>query len=354
MNKNKALARISLFLTAIMFISLFSASCTREEEPPKKGMQEIHEDEGLPVTIEIISKKDFKEYLTFYATLSGIKETTKFSNMADKISKINADVGDYVKEGQVLVEFPTDNPTVNFEQAKAAYELSKKNHERMKALYESGDIAKAKLDGAETQFLVDKRNFEAMKQIVMVEAPISGQVVEMKVKEGDDIGMQKPLFTVAQLTTMKAKLWASEQEVAKLKKGMEAVIQNGGIEHKGTIREIAMAMDDFRKAFGVEVHFRNPKKLLKSGVTTEVKIKTYENPDAIAIQKNLLIQQGDDNYVYLVRNGKAVKQQVQTGGMEDINVEITQGLQPGDSLINCCKSLLEEGIKVKVRNKGEK
>jgi membrane fusion protein, multidrug efflux system len=353
MNHKKLLSHFLKFFSFALIFATLTVACTREEKAPEKGMEEIQAEEGLPVTVEVLEHQVFKKYLNFYATLKGIKETTEYSKMGDRIVKVNASVGSFVKQGDVIIEFPLDNPQVSFEQAKAALELSKKNYERMKALYESGDIAKAKLDGVETQYTVDKRNFEAMNQIVKVQSPISGQIVELHVKEGDDIAMQKPLFTVAQLGSVKAKFWASEAEVANLKNGMQAVIKNGGKEHTGIIREIAMAMDNFRKAFAVEAHFNNSGNMLKSGVTTEVKIKVYENTEAIVIQKNLLNREAQRDYVYLVKDGKAVRQYVTVGNIEGINVEITEGLNPGDTIINCCKSLLEDGKKVKVRNEGE-
>jgi membrane fusion protein (multidrug efflux system) len=353
MNYKKLKTGILAFFAVTLIIASMSSGCTREEKPPEKGMEEIQAEEGLPVTVEVLQNQVFKKYLTFFATLSGIKETTEYSKMGDRVVKLNASVGSFVKEGDVIIEFPLDNPQVSFEQAKAALDLSKKNYERLKALYESGDIAKAKLDGAETQYTVDKRNFEAMNQIVKVRAPISGQIVELYVKEGDDIGVGKALFVISQLGTMKAKFWASEAEVAQLKNGMQAVIQNRGEDHTGNIREISMAMDMVRKAFSVEAHFPNSGNKLKSGVTSEVKIKVYENPEAIVIQKNLLNTEKDKDFVYLLKDGKAVKQYVTIGKIEGINVEITEGLKPGDTIINCCKSLLEDGIKVQVRNEGE-
>jgi len=354
MNYNRIKLVFLTFFAVTLLIASFSTGCTREETIPEKGMEEIQADEGLPVTVEMIKPQVFKKYLNFYASLSGIKETTEYSKMADRVVKLNGSVGSFVKEGDVIIEFPLDNPQVSFEQAKAALDLSKMNYERMKALYETGDIAKAKLDGAETQYTVDKRNYQAMNQIVKVQAPISGQIVELYVKVGDDIGMNKPLFTIAQLGTMKAKFWASEEEVSKLKTGMQAVIKNGGEDHTGTIKEISMAMDNMRRAFAVEAQFNNSKKLLRSGVTTEVLIKTYENPQAIVIQKNLLGKEGEKDFVYLVKDGKAVKQYVKIGMIEDINAEILEGLNHGDTIINCCKNLLEDGKKVKVRNEGVK
>jgi len=353
MNYKKLKTAILTFFAVTLIIASMSSGCTREEKSPEKGMEEIQADEGLPVTVEVLQHQVFKKYLTFFATLSGIKETTEYSKMGDRVVRVKASIGSFVKEGDVIIEFPLDNPQVSFEQAKAALDLSKKNYERLKALYESGDIAKAKLDGAETQYTVDKRNFEAMNQIVKVRAPISGQVAELFVKEGDDIGVGKPLFIISQLGTIKAKFWASETEVAQLRNGMQAVIQNGGDDHTGNIKEVSLVMDNVRRAFSVEAHFPNSGNKLRSGVTSEVKIKVYESPEAIVIQKNLLNPENDKYYVYLLKDGKAIKQYVTIGEIEGINVEIKEGLNPGDTIINCCKSLLEDGIKVKVSNKGE-
>ncbi len=334
-----------LILIAIIALSLFA--CEKEKKETK-SIEKIRAEKGIPVEIKKIEKSEFVKELHFFSTLKGAKEAVKRSMTADKIKKINANVGSYVKEGQIIVEYPTDNPSLQYEQAKVGYENAKKTYERMKALLEAGETSRQNFDNAKTQYLVQKRNFESLKQILYVESPISGYITDIPVNEGDEIGTGKPLFTVAQINKMKAKFWSSEEEIAKIKKGMSATIEYSGSGRKGRISKVAMAMNPKRKAFAVEAIFQNSDKELISGVTVEIAVKIYENPDAIIVPKNLIVTRGDKNWIFVEKDGVAEKREVEIGMQNGVSVEITKGLKEGENLINCCQNQLSDGVKVQV------
>ncbi|MFP4528157.1 MAG: efflux RND transporter periplasmic adaptor subunit [Candidatus Kapaibacterium sp.] len=348
MNKRIWNKTVSLFVGAA--IALIAITGCEKEEKASRSMEEIRRDEGVPVSVMEVNYEDFSKKLSFYSNLSGIKESSEYAMISDKIVKINAQVGDYVKEGQVIIEFPTDNPAVQYEQAKIAYENAKKTYERMKSLLEAGETSQQNFDNVETQYLVSKRNYEASRQMVKVDAPISGYIVQMLPKVGDDWGIGKELFTVAQVDRMMAVLWVSETEIGQIRKGMTASIESAGKQYRGTVSQLSMAMEEKTRAFRVEVVFPNPGRELKSGVSAEVNIHTEVLDTAIVLPRNLIQRTADMEYVYMEKDGRAHIRKVTIGMQQGIDVVIKEGLQPGDRVINCCSNLLEDGIKVQVQN----
>ncbi|MCL5991506.1 MAG: efflux RND transporter periplasmic adaptor subunit [Bacteroidetes bacterium] len=344
--KKRILSLLLIIVTASSILLLFG--CAKEEKKEAKSMEKIREEQGVPVKIEVVQPTRFDKKLSFFSKLSGIEESTKFSTVADRIVSVRAKVGQSVGEGKVVMTFPTDNPELQFSQAKIGLENAEKLYKRMSELLKAGETAQQNFDNAETQYLVSKRNYESLKQMLFVESPISGTIVEMFVKPGDDVFRDVKLFTVAKLQTMKAKIWVSESEVNQLKNGMSATIEFGGKEYKGKVSEISLAMDDMKRAFGVEIQFPNPKRELKSGVTTDVKIITYTNPNVIVVPRNLIKSEGNKNYVFVENGGKAEQRFIQTGNESSISVEVLNGLNAGDRLISEGLSLLASGKKIKV------
>jgi RND family efflux transporter MFP subunit len=348
--KKKINLTVTLLLSVILSSMVISLpSCTKEKKIPPKSMEQIRNEEGVPVKIQEIVAKKFEKFLSFYCKLSGIQESTTHSLVADKIAKVRFKLGDGVKEKQIVVEFPLDNPAVQYSQAKAAFENSEKMYRRMKELLASGETSQLNYDNIETQYLVNKRNWESVKQMLFVEAPISGTISELFVKEGDDIDRGKPIFTVAQLNRMKAKIWVSETEVTYLKTGMNATLIYNDTPFEGKISEIGLVMDPYTKAFGVEIQFNNPKRILRSGVTSEIRIRTYLNPSAVIIPRNLIMKEGNQSFVYLVKGSTAEKRLIETGLESGIDVEIKNGLQPGDIIVIEGSSLLQNGSKILVK-----
>ena len=255
--KEKIIKVLCLFFSALFFAVL--QSCGSEKEESAKGIEQIHEEDGTPVRVEILQYQPFQKYYSFFARLSGIKEATKSAAVGGKIEEIKFDVGDNVAKDQVVIQMAEDNPGLQYEQAKTAYENAEKNYQRMKTLLAAGETSQANYDGVETNYLVAKRNFESQKQLLHIESPFDGTVVDVKVNEGDNVQNDTHLFTVAQLYRMKAKVWVNETEVSQIKKGMDAFVECGGKKHYGKVTSVSMVSDPFKQAFAVEVEFDNSK-----------------------------------------------------------------------------------------------
>ena len=334
--------------TITVLLGFFVFGCGSKSNEEARSMEQIQNEEGIPVKVETVAYKPFQKYLSFYSKLTGIKEATKSAMTGGKIEKINASVGDYVKEKQVIVEFDTDNPALQYEQAKTSYENAKKNYERIKTLLDAGETSQASFDGAETQYLVSKRNYESLKQMLFIEAPFDGRIVDLKVNPGDNVNKDANLFTVAQTNIMRAKIWVSDKEIGMMKKGMKTAAVYNGKEYPGRITDVSLGVDPYRQSFYVESEFNNPGNKMMNGVTVEIKVLVYENPKAIIIPRNLLMKDENGYYLFTENNGKAVKVYAENGRESGIYYELSKGLKPGDRLIVEGAEQLENGTTVKV------
>ncbi|MCX7908150.1 MAG: efflux RND transporter periplasmic adaptor subunit [Ignavibacteria bacterium] len=335
------------FLILPIFLLLISCSSKVKNET-KISKNELKK---VPVKVVNITTKRFEKFISFYSKLMGRVENTKTSMVSDRIEKIFVRAGQYVKEGQVVLQFPINNPNLQYQQAKLAYENALKTYNRFKELLKTGETSQQNFDNVETQFLVAKRNYEALKQILFVEAPISGYVASVYVTEGQQVDIGKPLFTISVLDKVRAVAWANEQEVLHFRLGMPGNIIWSGKEYPCKIISLAMKMDDAMKGFRVEFEAPNPKLELKSGVTAEIRVKIYENPEAIVVPKSLVEKDIEGkNYVFVVENGKAKKRYVEIGNISGVEVEIIKGLKNGDLLVIEGSHLLDEELEVEVVN----
>ena len=344
----KLLSNKILSGSALMFLTfLFLASCGGDDKN-NKTPEQIRSEEGIPVKVEEIKYQPYEKYLSFFAKLTGIKEATKGAMVGGNITKVNSQIGDYVKEGRVIIEFDTDNPALQYNQAKTTYENSGKNYQRIKALYEDGETSLAAFEGSQTQYEVAKRNYLSLRKMLFIESPFDGYIVNLKVNPGDGVKSETPLFTVSQTFKMRSKIWVSEKEIIQFKKGMKAITEFGGQKFIGKVIEIALAIDPAKQAFYVEVEFDNPRSVLKSGLTNEIKILTYENPKAIVIPRSIVMNDENGSYVFINDNGKASKRYISNGSESGLMYEISSGINPGELLVVKGASQLEDGSKINV------
>ena len=335
-------------LAFLMISSVLLVSCGGEEEEASKSMQQMHAEDGIPVVVQKVEYQTFRKTLSFFSKLEGIKEAIEGASVGGRIEKINVKVGDHVKKGDVVMEFPKDAVAIQYEQAKSAFDIAEKNYNRMKVLLEAGETSQANFDGVETQYLVAKRNFESQKQMMFVEAPFDGIVTSIMINEGDNVAAKAPLFSVVQMNKMRARVWVTEDEIGLIKKGIDACITYQGTKYMGKVVDKSIAMDPMKQAYYADVEFNNPNKVLKSGPTVEVSIVVYENNEAIVIPRNLVKNDDKGEFVFVEKNGQAGKRYVTNGKDSGINYEISSGLNLGDNLIVKGSSQLVNGTKVKV------
>jgi membrane fusion protein, multidrug efflux system len=336
---------ITTVLGLIMVLGF--SSCTKEKKEAK-SMEQIYKEEGVPVRTKTVSLTEFNKVLSFNSVLTGIKESTAYASMGDKVERVLVKVGDFVKKDQVLVTFPTDSPSARYFQAKVAFDNARTAFERIDNLYKSGGISLQNRDNARARFEVAKADWDTVRQMVKVKAPISGYVTRVHVAETDNVDREMPLVTISNTERMKASIWVSEDEIFDIEKDMPATATWRGNQIRGNVVEVDSAMNVMKKAFRALVEFHNPDNLLKAGITVEVNITASSKPNAVVVERKNILKEQEEYFVYIVKNDKAEKIKVVPGKQQVLDVEILEGLNPGDDLVVEGQMLLENGSKVRV------
>jgi membrane fusion protein (multidrug efflux system) len=340
--------KICFIILGIVTLIFFGFVSCGKEEAESRSIEQIYAEEGVPVKTEQLELQLFDRELTYHAVLTGIAQSSAYAKVEDRVEKIYARVGDYVKEDDVLLTFPMDNPNAQYYQAKVAYENARLAYERMDNLYQTGGISKQQLDNVQASYEVAEANWNAARQTVLVRAPISGYVTRVNVQESDNVKRDAELFTISRMDRMKAKLWVSEKEVGEVVPGLKAYAVWNDLRINGEVIAVDMALNQQNQAFGVMVEFDNPDKILKFDILVDVYIKTYTNPQAIVVDRKNIFGSGDNRYVFVARNGQAEKQPVVLGRQYQSEIEISEGLTAGDVLIVEGQILLEPGRKLNI------
>ncbi len=335
------------FVTMLtLFIALHSG-CTKKKSDAK-SMEQLHKENGIPVRVETVQQKPFTIEHSFYAVLSGIKESDASAMVADKVDKIHYDVGDAVRRNAVVISFPTDNPAAQYYQAKVGYEHAEATLKRMKNLHENGGISLQDYEGAETQYKVAKANWAAVKQTVKVKAPISGVVTSIKVQESDNVHPGDVLFTISQTSKLKSKLWVPENQIQDITSGLRVTASWNDVMLEGEVTQVDMSLNSHEQAFGVAVEFDNADGAMMNGVNASIQVYVTSDSETIIVDRKDVIKKENQYFVFLAEKGLAKATQVELGKTHGIQAEIVSGLRPGATLITEGQLLLTNGSKIKV------
>jgi RND family efflux transporter MFP subunit len=338
-------------LTTLILATIILVSCTRGVKEESVSMEEIHRQQGIPVRIQVVEPQEFIREIDYNITVSGLRETPVYSRLTDQIQSINARVGQVVQQDQIIISFPQNNPQASFYQAKAAYDMAEQTWQRMQGLFQTGGISQQELDGAETQFKVAQANWDAVQQSVHVRAPISGTITDINVREMQRVGAGDYLFTISQLNRLHGRVWISESDINLVPRNARVIFNWNDIEKEARITNLALSVNRDRNAFAADVEIENADFAIRSGVTGRAIIVIYQNPEAIVVPRNVVQRdQNNQHYVYVAEYSRAKRRNVKIGNESELNLEIVEGLYPGDYLITAGLQLITDEARINVRD----
>ncbi|HEY9137821.1 MAG TPA: efflux RND transporter periplasmic adaptor subunit [Terriglobus sp.] len=227
--------------------------------------------------------------------------------------------------------------------------------QRSTARYSSTDQHRVQAQLADSQATLSAAEQQLSKD--MVRAPFAGTVYSLPVRKYDFMGAGEMLLQLADLTRMQVMAYFDEPEIGKLKSGQPVTIKwdarPGQIWHGHVVRvpttvttygtrnvgECLIAVDD---ATGDLLPYTN----------VNVSVTTQEVHHVLSIPREALRTQGtSSNFVYSIRKGVLIKQPVEIGSVNLLDVQIIKGLKEGDIVaLNPTSSSvdLKEGLEVKV------
>jgi len=302
----------------------------------------------VPVQVRSVQPTSFHTYMSFTAGVSGAAESVGSAMIGDKVAEILYEVGDYVEADVDVVLFPTDNPALNYEQARVGFESARTAFERVQRLYEDEGVSRQAYDDARTQFEVARANWQSVQKMARVRAPIAGYITRINVSESDNVSPGDPLFTVSDFDRLKATVWLTDRQVSEVTAGLPARAIWQDVVVPGRVVQVDMAMDQARKAFAAKLRFDNPDRAIRSGVTATVEIETYRNDAAIILNQRDLLESGADRSVLIARDGVAHRVPVTVGRRQGLLLEIESGLEIGAEVITSGHDLVSHGRTVRV------
>ncbi|MFI3302215.1 MAG: efflux RND transporter periplasmic adaptor subunit [Rikenellaceae bacterium] len=264
-----------------------------------------------------------------------------------RIDKITVDVGDRVKEGQLLA---TLDPTL-YEQQIITVKTLEADYNRLKAVYEAGGISKQTLDQAKMNYDVQAESARNIKKNIEVLAPISG-VVTARNSEVGNMFMNQPILHLSQIDKLKVLVNIPEQFFPNVKVGMSVDLTSEiypGETFKGKVSLIYPALDSQTRTFTVEVTIPNSDERLRPGMYARTTFIMGQKdgvmvPD-VAVQK----QYGSaENYVFVVKDGKAERRSVVAGRKVGSQIDILSGVALGEEVLVTAFSRLSDGTEIEI------
>lgn len=326
-------------IVAIAAVALF-AGCRGG-----KKQDEAESQEKVLVKTEIADYTDVHTNVEFTSNILPYKENNIAPSLPVRIDDIRVDVGDAVVKGQLLVRM---DPT-QFNQANVQLSNLKSDFERVKRVYEAGGVSKQELDQLETQLSVQQDQVDDLRRNIELRSPIAGVVTKRSYDPGDMFGME-PVLQVMQINTLKVSVAVSEKYFPLVSLGMGTKITVDMYKDRffeGKVSRISPAIDPATRTFDVEVTIPNSKLELRPGMFSRT-LFYFGSHRGIAVEDMAIQTQvgSNDKFLFVVKDGKAVRRNVTVALQVGSKIEIISGVEVGDEVVITGVSRLESGYAV--------
>ena len=300
------------------------------------------------VKIAKVTSEDIPQTETYTATVESDVKNDIAPNTPYRIEKIYVDVGDNVRQGQVLVQLDASN----LQQLKLQVENQKIEFNRTSQLYQVGGASKAEYDNAKLQLDVLSTQLKQLMQNTQLVAPISGVVTARNYDNGDMYSQGQPVLTIEQTNPVKVMVNISEVYYKQVFKGMPVDIELDAYEGEtfyGKVTIVYPTVDQSTHTFPVEVTINNSGQKVRPGMFARATVNFGDKNHVLVPDEALVKQIGaGDRYVYIYKDGKVSYNKVELGKHIGTKYEILSGVNPGEDVVIAGQSRLANGKEVEV------
>ena len=336
----------TLFRT--MFVAaavIMTAGCGNTSSKKSEAAEVVVADPTVSVAQVFV--REVPQEAVYTSTVQAYVKNNIAPQMAGRITKINVEIGDFVKEGQVLAEIDK----AQLLQAQLQLQNQEVELQRLKSLYEEGGLSQSDYDAIQLQYNVLKTQVDNLLENTTLRSPINGVVSARNYDVGDMYAMSMPIFTVEQIVPVKLLIGVSETDYSKVKKGDSVTVTADAIPDKtfyGKINRIYPTVDPATRTFTVEVKIDNSYRTLRPGMFARATVNFGSNNNVVIPDVAVVKQQGSgERFVYVLNEDNTVTyKKVVLGRRMGAEYEVLEGLQDGDKIVIGGQIRLKDGVKV--------
>jgi RND family efflux transporter MFP subunit len=337
--------------------------------------------------VATVKASDSTMVVTLPGTTSAFTAANVFARASGYIDKRNVDIGDHVKEGQLLAQITAPELDHQIAQAEATLsqteatlhqtqantDLASATWQRDKPLVEKGwvtqeqgDVDRLGLQAQQAAVGVAQSNIAAQqaqisvlrqqKEYQSVVAPFDGIITQRNIDVGSlvqaDATTGTFMFTIMQSNVIRTQVYVPQDQAFGLAPGVEAIVRVPEIPDRtfsGTVTRLADALSPGTRTLLTEIDVPNPDDALSPGIYCTVELHIPQKVPSFVIPADAIIFNADGLHVAVLEDGTAHFRKVKVARDFGTSVEVRDGVKAGDQVLLHPPVDLLDGSKVQAR-----
>jgi len=313
--------------------------------------------------------------LSLPATLRGKQEAAIHARTNGYVKAWKKDIGDRVKQGEVLALL--DTPEVdqdlaqaraNLQQIQARLELTRTSLARWEGLRGSNAVSQQELDERQSAFQAAQadlaaarasvQRLEALQQFGRIVAPFDGVVVRRQVEVGvlvtaGSASASRELYYLAQDDMLRLTVAVPQSHLDGVKVGQAVslrLLERPQLKLGGSVRRVAGGIDPATRSAQVEVEVPNADGKLKPGGYVEVGLEIEGARPALLVPPTALQYRQDGPRVAVLNEDQSLSlRPVKLGRDLGRSVEVVEGLSKGEAVVLNPPDTVQDGERVRAK-----
>jgi RND family efflux transporter MFP subunit len=289
--------------------------------------------------------------------------------VAGRITDRKVEVGQRVREGQVLATLDASDYQLNAAAARAQLTAAQVNRDQQRAdfkrfeeLHRQGFISgadldrrRATLDAAEASYASAAAQANVVGNqagYAALRAPEAGVITSVDAEVGQVVAAGQSVVRIAQTGEKEVVVALPESRLQTLRQIPEVSVRlwAGSAALRGRVREIAPLADAATRTYPARITLIDPPADVALGMTATVRFEAPLPQPVITVPMQALLRDGERTYVWKLDRGAGTvrREAVQVATVSGNDLVLAGGVQPGDVLVTAGVHLLKEGQKVRV------
>ncbi|MBX5496249.1 MAG: efflux RND transporter periplasmic adaptor subunit [Bryobacteraceae bacterium] len=382
--------------------ALTQIACSPAETPMQASSVKTQGPEAV-VPVVRVERAAIASTTVLTAEFQPFQEVDVMAKVAGYVRSIRVDIGDRVREGELLAEL--EIPEMNDELSKAAalveqtaseitaaedelkrvesaHQIAHLSYQRLKevAAREQGLIPQQELDESQSRDLVaeaqlaaarsklqaqqskfraakaEEARLRTLRNYVTITAPFAGTITKRYANVGSMIqagissqSQAMPVVRLSQISTLRLSLPVPESLVPSVRVGQpaEVRVKSLGRSFAGRVARCTYKVDPSTRTMIAEVDVPNPESVILPGMYAEVVLETKRHDNALVVPVEAIERSGASATAFVVDESGLIRvEPVQLGIEDPRRVEIVAGLRESDLVITGRRAGLKAGDKV--------
>jgi len=314
--------------------------------------------------------------LTLPGGTQAIQDTTLYARTSGFLSQRKVDIGDRVEEGQLLavIESPEldqelERTVVHLDEARANLALARSTLQRIASLirthavseqeYDDQKVRVNSADAAVKAGEADVRRLMALQSYEKVVAPFAGTITARNVDKGALVtsgsgSTVTSLYSIADVSALRVFVDVPQNAAPGVVENQNAEVfvrELPGKVFLGQVVRTARSLDPASRTLRTELYLPNPTGTLLPGMYVQVKLTVgRENPGLLIPARTLVLRKEGPRVVVVNAARKTEVRPVKLGRDFGSEIEVTEGLDGKEQLVENPTDDLETGQVVRVDN----